>query len=136
MILIASCNNQTSGEKIQEKSRKECQRQCPHQDAECKKRCEMMTEEEKADMEKWKNFDNLTVEEQRSLLSKSKAAIDKKDAEMKAAKEDFETKWNNFENLTIAEQKELIDKRAKFYCPTMQGPKGMYEKGKPGMEKK
>jgi hypothetical protein len=137
MVFLASCNNRSNNaptEQVQEKDRKECQRDCANHNPECKKNCQMksdkMCEEQKAACEKWKNFDNLTEQEQRTMLSTKKAEIDRREAEMKAAKDEFEAKWKNFENLTIAEQKELLDKRSGCH-----GPKKCC-KGKPGMDKK
>lgn len=52
-----------------------------------KHHCEMSPEmqaECKAFMEKWNNFENLDVEEQKTLLADAKARFDKMDAEMKA----------------------------------------------------
>ncbi len=115
MVLIsASCCN----------SKKENATPCGGPQMECKKgdkkscapKCEM-SEEQKAFFEKWKNFDNLPAEEQKELIAKRKACIEKREAEKKAAIEEFEAKWANFDNLTIAEQKELLEKKDCFMAP-------------------
>lgn len=77
-----------------------------------------ISEEDKAKFEKWANFDNLPEAEQKSLLSERKAEIDKREAEMKKAKEEFEAKWANFDNLPVAEQKKLIEMKSR---PMMMG---------------
>ena len=76
----------------------------------CVPKCEM-SEEQKAFCEKWQNFDALSAEEQKELVDKKKACIEKRESEKKAAIEEFEAKWANFDNLTIAEQKELLDQK-------------------------
>jgi len=79
----------------------------------CAPKCEM-SEEQKACCEKWKNFDNLSAEEQKELVDKKKACIDDCLAKRKAAIEEFEAELAEFDNLTVAEQKEFFDKKNCF----------------------
>ena len=89
-----------------------------------KKECCQMTEEQKADMEAWNDWDNQTAEKQAELVAKRKACIDKKMAEKaekcdatkeeqcpekKAKCEEMKAKWDKWETLTIDEQKALLD---------------------------
>lgn len=91
-------------------------------------RCEM-SEEQKAQCEKWMKFDSLSVDEQKALIKERKAEIDQREAEMAAKKAEFEAKWANFDNLSIEEQKQLIDMKS---CPKKMGcKKGGCHKGGP-----
>ena len=101
------CNNKEKAGECQ-KMEKKC----------CAVKCEM-TEEQKEFKAKWENFENLAVEEQKELIAKKKACIEKCKAEkkeakakMQAIKEELEAKWEKFEELAIEEQKELLDKKA------------------------
>lgn len=89
--------------------------------------CKELTEEQKADMAAWNDWDNQTPEKKQELVTKRKECIDKRMAEKKekceakegeekkecpeAAKKcaEFKAKWDNWANLTIDEQKALID---------------------------
>ncbi len=86
-----------------------------------------MPAELKADFDKWMKFDELSADEQKALIAKRKADIDKREAERKA----FEEKWANFDNLSIAEQKEVIDIKSgchqKPCCP--MGGQGKCDRG-------
>lgn len=92
--------------------------------------CKEMTEEQKAEMEAWKNFDSLTAEEQENLVNKRKEAIDQmkaekeaKEKEMAEKKAAFEAKWANWDKLTTAEKKALLDEMPCCHKPCM-GPDG------------
>ena len=122
ILLSACCNSHNESAAECQEGKKKC----------CASKCEM-TEEQKAFFEKWQNFDNLPVEEQKELIAKRKACIEKRKAEKKAAIEDFKAKWANFDNLTIAEQKELLDKKKCFMAPCgkeMKCCKGKGDRGK------
>lgn len=80
-------------------------------------RFENMSDEERENCKKWCKFDSLSTEEQKELISKRKACIDKHEAEMKAKREEFEQKWANFDNLSIEEQKALLDQKCRMNCP-------------------
>lgn len=85
-----------------------------------------MSPEQKADMEAWAKFDSLSVDQQKALIAKRKAAIDKRMAYMKSKREAMEKRrdsiqavWANFDNLTVAQQKALIDEMS----PRCMGPR-------------
>ena len=87
-----------------------------------KKECQL-TEEQKAEMAAWNDWDNQTPEKKAELVANRKACIDKKMAEKaekcdatkeqcpekKAKCEEMKAKWDNWNNLTIDEQKALLD---------------------------
>ena len=115
LVLLSSCCN---GKK--EDCQKHC---CKGENKEMSSRCCKMSEEERNELaylqEKWVKFDSLSVEEQKDLIAKKKAFIDKREAEIKAVRDSFDAKWTNFKNLTIAEQKALLDQKDAF----MKGPR-------------
>jgi len=128
LVLLSACCN----------SRNESTAECQEGKKKCCASKREMTEEQKAFYEKWQNFDNLPVEEQKELIAQKKACIEKRRAEKKAAIEDFKAKWANFENLTIAEQKELLDNKKCFkaiFGKGMKCCKGKEDKGKCNKEK-
>jgi hypothetical protein len=120
-VLFSCCNN---AKKDECKNKKEC--------------CEM-TEEQKADLAAWNDWDNQTDEKKAELVEKYKNCIDqkakcckkdgekkeccKKDGEkkecckkelteeQKKACEEFKAKWENWDNLTINEKKALLDQK-------------------------
>jgi len=99
LVFVTACNCCNKGNAPAEG---ECQKEAP--------KCEM-TEEQKACFEKWQNFDNLPVEEQKEMLAGKKACIEKRLADKKACIEKCQAELAEFDNLTIAEQKELLDQK-------------------------
>ena len=101
-----------------------------------KKECQL-TEEQKANIAAWEDWDNQTSEKQEELVAARKACIDSKLAE-KAGKCDAEKEkcqkeegkcpekeakcaemkalWDNWDNLTIGEKKALLDEMAPKCC--------------------
>lgn len=68
---------------------------------------------------KWEKFDELSEEEQATLVAERKACIDKhraKMAELEAKRAELDAKWEKFDELSIAEQKALIDEMDAL-CP-------------------
>lgn len=116
LVLLSSCCNGKKGD---------CQKTCSKEEkkeAQMSSRCCKMSDEQKNEcvsfQEKWVKFDSLSVEEQKELIAKKKDFIDKREAEIKAARDSFDAKWTNFKNLTIAEQKALLDQKDGFMkCP-------------------
>lgn len=109
LFFFASCGNKAKETAVVEPVQQE---ECQNADKPC---CKEMTEEQKADMEAWKNWDNQTAEKKQELLNKRKENIDKAMAEMNAQGEvpveftEFQTKWNNWGNLSVDEQKTLVE---------------------------
>jgi hypothetical protein len=114
-FVFASCNNKPAPEQVDEVAPETC---------EAKKECCQMTEEQKADMAAWKDWDNQTIEKKEELVAKCKACIDKKMAEKKeqcdaekteacpekkAKCEEMKAKFDNWDNLTLDEKKALLD---------------------------
>lgn len=104
---------------------------------ECEKKCEL-TEEQKAEMEAWANWDSQTDERKAELVANKKACLDKCMAE-KAEKCEGETekcpekeakcaemkaKLDNWDNLTIDEKKALLDEFAPKKCCKGEGHEG------------
>jgi len=94
-----------------------------------KKECQL-TEEQKANIAAWEDWDNQTSEKQEELVAARKACIDSKLAE-KAGKCDAEKEkcpekeakcaemkalWDNWDNLTIGEKKALLDEMTPKCC--------------------
>ena len=102
-MTACNCCNKGNADGVQTENQ-EGEKKC------CASKCEM-TEEQKAVFEQWQNFGNLPAEEQKELLAKAKACIEKSIAEKKACIEKCESELANFDNLTIAEQKELLDQK-------------------------
>ncbi len=120
-FVFVACNNNPSvpdPNAVSVDSTAQCAKKC-----EGKKECQM-TEEQKADMEAWKNWDNQTAEKKEELVAKRKACIDKKmaeksekcDAEKKeqcpekeAKCAEMKAKFDNWNNLTLDEKKALLD---------------------------
>lgn len=110
VAIMASCGGNTQKkENNAEACDKTQKEQCDKEKPACN-----LTEEQKAECkafnEKWENFDNLTVDEQKELIAQKKSCIEKRRAEAQAKMAECEAKWANFDNLTIAEQKEFLDK--------------------------
>lgn len=113
LFFFASCGNKPvtpAEEPVKEECNKE---QC----------CKELTEEQKAEMEAWNDWDNQTDEKKAELLANRKACIDQKMAEKKECKKEGEepseeckakcaerqAKWDSWATLTMDEQKALID---------------------------
>ena len=122
-VFVACNNNQKTP--ATEETTEQCEKKC-----EGKHDCKM-TEEQKADMEAWKNWDNQTAEKKEELVAKRKACIDKKmaeksekcDAEKKeqcpekeAKCAEMKAKFDNWNNLTIDEKKVLLDEMQPKKC--------------------
>jgi len=91
--------------------------------------CKELTEEQKAAMAAWEDWDNQTPEKKAELVANAKECIDKKMAEH-AEKHDgeqkemcpekaekcaaFKAKWEKWDELNIEEQKALIDEKMEF----------------------
>lgn len=119
LFFFASCGNKAAAPA--DPVKEECQQE---------KCCKELTEEQKAEMEAWKDWDNQTDEKKAELIGMRKACIEEKMGKCDAAKEEcpekaakcaeFKAKWDNFDNLTIDEQKALIDE---FGCCKKEGEK-------------
>ena len=106
-MMFVACNNQKTEEVANEEKTQCEQTECQKKDC-----CKEM-------MEKWNNFDNLTAEEQTSLIEKKGGCITKVLAEVdlekvecpnaKQAIQEFQTKWEGFEKADLAGKKALID---------------------------
>lgn len=111
-MMFVACNNQKTEEVAQEEQKNE--QTCEKKDC-CKDKHECC----KKMMEDWKNFDNLTAEEQAKLIEMksgfitdmlSKVNLD--EIECPNAKQeikDFQAKWEGFEKADQAGKKALID---------------------------
>jgi len=85
--------------------------------------CKQLTEEQKADLAAWEDWDNQTIEKKQELVVKMKECIDNKMAkkaekcagekEMCPEKAEkcaaFKAKWEDWDNLDLEEQKVLVD---------------------------
>ncbi|MDR1730065.1 MAG: hypothetical protein LBR52_05320 [Prevotellaceae bacterium] len=106
LALISSCCGNANKEGVAGGCKATCEKSEKCRASKCE-----MTEEQKAYFEKWQNFENLTVEEQKEMIGKAKACFEKSIAEKKACIEKSEAALANFDNLSVAEQKELLDKK-------------------------
>ena len=111
-MMFVACNNQKTEEVAQEEQKTE--QTCEKKDC-CKDKHECC----KKMMEDWKNFDNLTAEEQAKLIEMkggfitdmlSKVDLEKVECpNAKQAIQEFQTKWEGFEKADLAGKKALID---------------------------
>lgn len=116
LFVFSSCGNNKTAETVTTETT--VQEECTQGEKGC---CKEMTEEQKADMEAWKNWDNQTAEKKQELLAKRKEMIDQKMAEKgecqkegcseecKTRNAELKAKMDNWANLTMDEQKALVD---------------------------
>lgn len=125
MASFVSCGNNKK-EAATETDATEVKKECCEAEKSC---CKEMTEEQKADMAAWNDWDNQTAEKKDELLGKFKACIDKKASECgtkeecaekkeacpekEAACAAFKAQLANWDNLTVDEKKVLIDSMPK-----------------------
>jgi hypothetical protein len=136
-FIFVACNNNQPAPATEEPT-EQCDKK--HGEKECQ-----MTEEQKADMEAWKNWDNQTTEKKEELVAKRKACIDKKmaeksekcDAEKKeqcpekeAKCAEMKAKFDNWNNLTLDEKKALLDEMQPKKCCKEGGDKKCCKDGK------
>ena len=132
-FVFVSCNNQPA-QAPEESTEHKCEGH--------KKCCKELTEEQKADMEAWKNWDSQTTEKKEELVAKRKECIDnrmakkqekcdaekKEECPAKAAKcAEMKAQFENWDNLTLDEKKALLDEMP--CCGKKQCCKGGNKKG-------
>jgi hypothetical protein len=122
-FVFTACNNKTT--------QTEEPQQEPQQEQKCEEQkgcCSEMTEEQKAEMEAWKDWDNQTDERKAELVASGKACLDKMMAEKKSCCEqkegeekkecckdkeakcaEMKAKFDNWDNMTVEEKKALLD---------------------------
>ncbi|MDR2010504.1 MAG: hypothetical protein LBQ22_08475 [Bacteroidales bacterium] len=140
IFLFVACNNNQKAKETTEETQK-----CEQEEKKCckdgeKKCCKELTEEQKAEMEAWNNWDSQTDEKKAELVENRKACIDKMMAEKaekcegKEGKEEcpkkaekcaeLKAKMDNWDNLTIDEKKVLLDEFAPKCHKDGEGCKG------------
>ncbi|MDR0364265.1 MAG: hypothetical protein LBH92_04530 [Bacteroidales bacterium] len=140
LIAFPACGDTAkNAEKATDKT--ECAEKSSEKDGCCAEKkdgcCKELTEEQKAEIVAWNDWDNQTPEKKQELVANRKACMDKKIAECKEKCEgkmeeckdkkeqcpekeakcaEMKAKWEKWDTLTLEEQKALLDAMAPKKC--------------------